>query len=257
MSASSTLPKYKVTILNLGYMRVDYSEMVYGRRFGTPLEIPTWVAAIEGEGAKILVDTGIADPAWVEREMVPCRQGEEETLEGALSAISWRASDVDIVINTHLHHDHCANNALLPGARFYVSAAEWEYAASPIATQRVLYNKAWLAGDLSAFSYSLVDQDYYDVLPGLRLIKTAGHTPGHQSVLLNTAEGTLCVTGDIVNSLESFDAPTPCGINTSVTQALASLEKIRANTDRVLMAHDTTLSKYQSSGFPSIAADRS
>jgi glyoxylase-like metal-dependent hydrolase (beta-lactamase superfamily II) len=252
-----TLPKYKVTAVNMGYMRVDHSVMVYDRGFGTPLDIPTWVAAIEGEGARILVDTGIADPAWVEREMVPCWQGPDETFDAALSGIAWRAQDIDIVINTHLHHDHCANNSRVPGARFYVTADEWEYAASPVATQRVLYNKAWLAGELSQFSYNLVPHDYYDVLPGLRLIKTAGHTPGHQSVLVNTAEGVLCVTGDIVNSLESFAGPTPCGINTSVTEALASIEKIRSSAHRVLMSHDTTLTKYQNSGFPTIESDQS
>jgi N-acyl homoserine lactone hydrolase len=254
---TTTLPQYTVTAVNMGYMRVDHSEMVYGRGFGNPLDIPTWVAAIEGGGARILVDTGIADPAWVEREMVPCWQGPDETFDAALSEIAWRAQDIDIVINTHLHHDHCANNSRVPGARFYVTADEWECAASPVATQKVLYNKAWLAGELSSFSYTLVGNDYYDVLPGLRLIKTVGHTPGHQSVLVNTAEGVLCVTGDIVNSLESFAAPTPCGINTSVTEALASLEKIRTNAARVLMSHDTTLTKFQSSGFPRIEDDRS
>lgn len=252
---TTAVPQYSITALNMGYMRVDHSEMVYGRGFGNPVDIPTWVAAIEGGGAKILVDTGIADPAWVEREMVPCWQGQDETFEGALSEIGWRAEDIDIVINTHLHHDHCANNSRLPGAMFYVTAAEWEYAASPVATQRVLYNKSWLAGGLSLFSYVLVTQDYTDVLPGVRLIKTAGHTPGHQSVLVNTADGVVCVTGDIVNSLESFIVPAPCGINTSVADALASLEKIRVNAGRVLMSHDATLTKYQSGGFPRIEGD--
>ena len=96
--------------------------------------------------------------------------------------------------------------------RFYVSADEWgSMRLRQVRHPASLYNRAWLAGELSSFSYSLVAHDYYDVLPGLRLIKTAGHTPGHQSVLVNTAEGVLCVTGDIVNSLESFALPTPVG----------------------------------------------
>jgi glyoxylase-like metal-dependent hydrolase (beta-lactamase superfamily II) len=226
--------------------------MLYGRYFGVPRDIPTWVAAIEGQGVRALVDTGIADPAWVEREMVPCWQGPDETFDGALASIGWQPADVDIVINTHLHHDHCANNARVAQARFFVSAAEWEYSYAPIAPQRVLYNKAWLVGSLSAFSYCLVDQDYYDVLPGLRLIKTTGHTPGHQSVLVSTAEGTVCVAGDIVSSLESFTDLVPCGINTSAADALAAIEKIRLNADRLFMSHDLALTKCQRAGFPEV-----
>ena len=138
-----------------------------------------------------------------------------------------------------------------------MTADEWEYAASPLATQRVLFSKAWLTGALSSFSHTLVIHDCYDVLSGLRLIRAIGHTRGHQAVLVNMAEGNICVTGDIVNSLESFAAPTPCRINISVTEALASLEKIRSNAMRVLMRHDTTLTKYRSSGFPRIEDDRS
>jgi glyoxylase-like metal-dependent hydrolase (beta-lactamase superfamily II) len=186
--------------------------------------------------------------------MVPCWQGPDETFDTGLAEIGWRAQDVDIVINTHLHHDHCANNARVPHAKFYVSVAEWEHAAAPVVTQKVLYNKAWLAGELSVFSYTLVAQDYFDVLPGIRVIQTVGHTPGHQSVLVNTDEGVVCVTGDIVNEFESFSDPAPCGINTSVISALASLEKIRANADRVVMSHDVTLTKYQNSGFPEVLA---
>ena len=136
-------------------------------------------------------------------------------------------------------------------------ADEWEYAASPLVTQRVLFNKARLTGELSLFSHTLVTHDCYDTLSGLRLIRAIGHTRGPQAVLVNMAEGNICVTGDIVNSLESFAAPTPCRINASVTEALASFEKILSNAMRVLMRHDTTSSKYRSSGFPRIEDDRS
>ena len=123
-SAGDALPTYRVRTICLGHMQVDHSQMVSERGFGQPVEIPTWTAAIEGHGHRILVDTGIADPEWVARVMVPCRVEPDERLERAVGQLGWSLSSVDIVINTHFDHDHCANNSLLPNARFYVQSAE-------------------------------------------------------------------------------------------------------------------------------------
>jgi N-acyl homoserine lactone hydrolase len=249
------LPTYQVTTICVGHMRVDHSQMVSERGFGQPVEIPTWTAAIEGHGHRILVDTGISDPDWVGRVMVPCRVEPGERLDRAVEGLGWSLPSIDTVINTHLHHDHCANNRLLPHARFYIQAAEWEYAQHPIASQQVLYdNRGWEATPLSFFNYVLVGLDYFDILPGIRLIQTPGHTPGHQSVLVNTDEGTLCITGDAVNFPQSFVEHRPGGIAVSATQALASIEKIRRLADRVLMTHDTTnIRQHQRAGFPRVS----
>jgi N-acyl homoserine lactone hydrolase len=232
---AAKIPKYRVTAVNVGNMRVDASEMSYGRDFGRKVEIPVWCSAIEGNGKRIIVDTGISDPQWVQRLMCP----------------TWQARDsVDIVINSHLHHDHCANNSAFPQAEFFVSLAEWEYSQSPISVQKVLYNQSWLAHPLGLFDYTLVQEDFYDVLPGLRLVRTPGHTPGHQSLLVNTDEGVLCVSGDAVNTRESLADGVPCGLLWSTERGIASVQRIRAMADRILMCHDTQIKNFQEGGFP-------
>lgn len=245
-------PTYAVTAVDLGTMRVDQANMLYEYDYGRKIEIHAFSAAIEGEGAKILVDTGVRDPEWVSDVMVPSWIDEEQQLDRALGEIGWKPSDVDIVINTHLHHDHCANNSRFPNAEFVVSAIEWDYCQNPISTQQVLYRNYWLTDGLSPWRYRIVSDDYYDVLPGIRLIKTPGHTPGHVAVLINTAEGVVAATGDSANDLRNFSHGTAPAGHTSVPDALASLEKIRANADRLLMAHDLGLKRWQSSGFPVI-----
>jgi N-acyl homoserine lactone hydrolase len=243
-------PTYRVTALNVGNMRVDASEMSYGRDFGRKVDIPVWCAAIEGNGKRVIVDTGISDPQWVARLMCPSWQAPEETIDGALDVLGWTRDSVDIVINSHLHHDHCANNSAFPQAEFFVSLAEWEYAQSPMSNQQVLYNQSWLDHPLGLFDYTMVQQDFYEVLPGLRLIRTPGHTPGHQSLLVNTDEGVLCVSGDAVNARESLAEGVPCGLLWSTEHALGSVQRIRALADRVLMCHDTQIEKFQECGFP-------
>lgn len=249
------VPTYTVTAINLGYQRVDHSMMVSERGFGQPVDMPAWTAAIEGNGKRILVDTGIADPAWVERVMVPCWIDDEDRFDRALGALGWSVNSIDIVINTHFHHDHCANNRLLPNAQFYATAREWEYARAPIEPQAVNYShRYWEQEPLTIFNYVLIGTDYFQVAPGLMTFFTPGHTPGHQSVLVNTDEGRLCVTGDAVAFRQSFEEHRCSAILTSVTEAMESLDKIRRLADRVLMNHDPLLTRHQSRGFPSIAA---
>ncbi len=251
---ASKTPRYRVTAVNVGNMKVDASEMSYGRDFGRKVNIPVWCAAIEGDGKRIIVDTGISDPQWVARLMCPSWQAQDETIDGALGVLGWSRNSVDIVINSHLHHDHCANNSAFPQAEFFVSLAEWEYAQSPISLQQVLYNQSWLAPPLGLFDYTLVQDDFFDVLPGLRLVRTPGHTPGHQSLLVNTDEGVLCVSGDAVNSRASMADGVPCGLLWSTEDGIESVRRIRALADRVLMSHDPQIEKFQEGGFPLTAA---
>lgn len=246
------VPRYDVTAIKLGTLTVDRSGMTYGVGAGTPVDVPVWAAAIEGDGVRMLVDTGVADPArWLGHN--PCWQEDDETLPAALAELGWTVTDIDVVINSHLHYDHAENNVLLPHAQFFVSLAEWEYAREPIATQRWLYDFSWTSEALTYQNYTMVAQDHYDVRPGIRLIQTPGHSRGHQSVLVNTAQGVLCIAGDAACFMDNFSIPTPPGGLTSAEQALTSIERIRLHSDVVLMNHDPTLTKYQTGGFPQIA----
>jgi glyoxylase-like metal-dependent hydrolase (beta-lactamase superfamily II) len=246
-------PTYKVTALKMGTLGADRSALLMLTDPGVEVEIPVWAAAVEGNGMKIVIDTGIRDPRWVVDTLGPCRQEPDETMEGALAKLGWSASDVDLVINTHLHYDHVGFNSMFPDVPIYVSEVEWNAAQAPAATQAVLYAPGeWLHGSLSIFNYRIVSGDYAEVAPGIKLIQTPGHSAGHQSVLVNTDEGVLCVVGDAVNIEENFTLGVPGGIHVSVTDALASTDKVRRTCDRVLMAHDPRIEKYQTSGFPTV-----
>lgn len=243
------LPIYRVHALKMGTITADQSEQVYGTQRGVLVDIPIWCAAVEGDGVKILVDTGLSDP---QRWSVYNRHtvGAGETIEAALSQLGWRLGDVDVVINTHLHYDHAGNNLLFPQAEFFVSRQEWQYASNPDSAQEPIYDVARTSPDLTYLSYTLVDSDDFDVRRGLRLIKTPGHTPGHQSVIVNTAEGLLCITGDAAFRMENLTTPTPPGTFVSAEDALASIRKICSRADRVFMHHDPALTAFQSSDFP-------
>lgn len=247
------LPTYTVHALRLGTLTVDRGGMIYGFQRGEIIDIPVWSAAIEGGGYRILVDTGLADPQrWSAYN--PCQQLPDETLAAALAELGWKHADIDLVVNTHLHYDHCENNPFLPQARFFVSQIEWRYAKRPVPSQVWSYQAPWTGPEVSERNYTFISGACYEVLPGLQMISTPGHTPGHYSVLVRTAQGVVCVAGDAACLMENLTVPTPPAVNVSVEESLRSIAKIRASAQQILMNHDPNVRKYQSSSFPTMPA---
>jgi glyoxylase-like metal-dependent hydrolase (beta-lactamase superfamily II) len=242
-------PEYTVHTLRLGTIRLDKSMTVDGCPPGTVLEVPIWAAAVEGNGHRFLVDTGLAAPEkW--SKMAPHWLEDGQNIHSELAELGWRTADVDFVINSHLHYDHAENNLAFPHAQFYVSRAEWDFSRDSGTGQAALYDFEWTSPQVTYMNYSVVSVDHYDVMPGVRLIQTPGHTPGHQSVLVQTAEGVLCVAGDAACMMENLTLPAAPGAHTLRSAALESIEKIVTYSDRILMNHDPELKRGQSSGFP-------
>jgi glyoxylase-like metal-dependent hydrolase (beta-lactamase superfamily II) len=254
MSSRSSVV-YTITAIRVGTLTTDRGNLLYGEERGREfLDVPVWCGVVSGGEKHILVDTGIRDPSWVAANgLGACHQGESDTMVGALDRVGLRCADIDIVVNTHLHFDHCANNYLFPEAEFFVAKPEWDAALHPIEEQAILYSaKEWLLKPLEANSYTLIDEDDVEIAPGVWIMQTPGHSQGHQVVLVDTAEGAVCIAGDSVNCNENFILKRPPGIVWDLGLATASLEKIRGRANRILMAHDVRVGDFMTSGFPVI-----
>lgn len=143
------------------------------------------------KGPTVLVDTGIGEansPAasWAP---VPGRLGE------ALAEVGVAPADVDIVVLTHLHSDHASGAVLegkpaYPNARYVVQQREldWLPPANPVVTHAVQPLRE--AGCLDA------TDGQARLAPDVEIVPTPGHTPGHQSVILD--DHRLVVAGDVV-----------------------------------------------------------
>lgn len=242
------IPNYSVHTLRVGSIRVEKSAAVQGGG-SEQIDLPIWVAAIEGNGRRILVDTGIREAEkWSSDAPHSLEPG--ETLQARLSDLGWRTRDVAIVINSHLHYDHSENNVDFRDAHFFVSRTEWNFAHDPSSNQAGLYDLDWTSDAVTFMQYTLIQADDFDVLPGLRVIRTPGHTPGHQSVLVNTQEGVLCVAGDAACLMENLTGPAAPGLNVSAGTSLESIRRICRLSDRILMNHDPSLSQFQNHDFP-------
>jgi N-acyl homoserine lactone hydrolase len=169
---------------------------------------PGYLHVIEHPEGRILVDTGMIDSTpELDEEWQPAIYPERIP------------RDVALVINTHLHFDHCGGNRLFAGLPIYVQRREREAARQPDYTI-----PEWV--EFEGASYVELDGEA-EIVPGVRVVPTPGHTPGHQSVLVDTDDGLVVVAGDVAYQWEDFDAAAGAGL----------LLALRAR--RIWLAHET------------------
>ena len=118
-------------------------------------------------------------------------------LADRLQANGIEREAVQVVANSHLHFDHCGENRLFPGISIYVQAREHR------AAQTQGYTVArWV--DFPGAAYHLIE-DEHEFTPGLALVPTYGHTPGHQSLTLETDEGLVVLAGQAIYSRREYE----------------------------------------------------
>jgi N-acyl homoserine lactone hydrolase len=186
-------------------------------------------------GGALLVDTGVGGPP----DLLSDWRVVNRTAADALADIDMSPADIDLVINTHLHFDHCGQNAVFEHAPCYVQRTELERAK---VESRELYD--WF-GFMNA-RFELLDGDA-EIVPGVRVITTPGHTSGHQSVLVSGADGAVdALIGDAAYTTVQFgaadDARLPPGQAADEAAWHRSLRRIKsADPARVHFCHDTAV----------------
>jgi len=183
----------------------------------------------------ILVDTGIGDPP---AEIIRYWDVVNEQMAAALAEHDLSPADVKIVINTHLHWDHCGQNAVFRHAPFYVQRPELERAR-----REETVTSEWF--DFAGARFELVDGEA-EIATGVRVIPTPGHTVGHQSVVVEADDGEQLFIGDAAYTKDIFDGFEDLQVERVTGQAAdatAWRESLRRVRDRkpeaVHFCHDT------------------
>jgi N-acyl homoserine lactone hydrolase len=185
------------------------------------LDWPVHGFVVTHPGGAVLVDTGVGGPG----RLLSDWRVVNRSVADALSELDMTPDDIGLVINTHLHFDHCGQNAVFKQAAFYVQRAEVSRAQRE---SRELYD--WF--DFMNARFELLDGDT-EVVPGLSVITTPGHTVGHQSVVVQAADGTSHVLiGDAAYTprlyLGPADEDLPPGQASDPSAWRDSLRRIRA-----------------------------
>jgi glyoxylase-like metal-dependent hydrolase (beta-lactamase superfamily II) len=211
------------------------------------IELPVSSALLRHGQANVLFDTGCHpavpdDPEarWggLARLMVPIMQPGEHVLAG-LAGLGLGADDIDIVINSHLHPDHCGCNAFFRKATFLVHSEELAAARAP---------------NSEAAGYLAADWDQpmpVDAIDGQRdvfgdgrvvLLPLPGHTPGSIGALARLERsGTFLLAGDTASLRETLDTgviPKNTWNGDALAKSLAEVRHIESTGATVICSHD-------------------
>ena len=158
--------------------------------------MPVYVHVIDHPDGRVLVDTGI-------KELHPAVADMDPRLRAA-SEWDLDLAGIDIVVNTHLHFDHCGGNHLFTGRPIYVQRRELDDARS-LDDYTI---REWV--DPPGVRYVPVDGEL-ELLPGVRLVPAPGHTAGTQVVVVSTGGRPVVVCGDVAVWFGELDEPTTEG----------------------------------------------
>lgn len=211
---------------------------------------------VEAPNALVLVDTGIGNKESEKFKDIygVDNAGDPTRLEEAIRSLGFQPGDVDLVVSTHLHFDHAGGNVVLredgtlapsfPQARFVVQKGELDFAGSPNERVRASYMAKNYAPLVEANRIDVVEGPT-DLVEGVRLLPTPGHTPFHQSVILESQGEKAIFLADLCPTSAHLPLPWIMGYD---LEPLVTLETKRAVWEEVrregwilIFQHDPTV----------------
>lgn len=170
---------------------------------------------VKGPGLTILVETGVGPD--VDRRYVDFYSFRREPgLIRLLQDRGIQPADVDVVVNSHLHFDHCGGNTFrsaekgwspaFPRARYIVQRGEWEQALHPVDRDKPSYAPARLRPFEKRDALELLDGDAV-IHPGVESVLVPGHTAFHQGLKVSSGGRTFFYFGDTVPTSAHIDLP--------------------------------------------------
>ncbi|MEJ7759248.1 MAG: MBL fold metallo-hydrolase [Gemmatimonadaceae bacterium] len=213
---------------------------------------------VEHESGLILIDTGAGnkeDARLLDIYGIENAGAEGRTmLEDGLTQIGVRPEDIGIVINTHLHFDHAGGNTYrnadndigvsFPNARYIVKRGEYDYATHTNERTAASYFERNFLPVVRSHKFEFVSREK-EIVKGVRVVPTPGHTPFHQSVLIESGGERACFLGDLVPTHAHLSLPWIMGYDVEPLVTLETKRRLlhQAEAEEWLMIfeHDATV----------------
>jgi 4-pyridoxolactonase len=217
----------RVRLLDSGTLVIDQSHITWNIGCGTPVRFPVYSVLIEHPDGLFMFDTGY-DLDLV-NAMLPFElpeQTADQTVPAQLEKCGYSAADVDAVVNSHLHFDHCGGNKHLTNATTYLHRDELREARTPEPFERLGYaDKGY---DHERAKFELLDGDV-DFADGIRLFHSPGHTVGHYSMLIELEGGgrPLLFMADVSYTAEAYDAGLQAGFHNDPVAGVRSIARVK------------------------------
>ena len=256
--AAGPIPVYEIYAAK--YAGPFTRKLAYGiwtRGWEENIQIPYCLWVIKGPEGFILVDTGCGI-SWAREKKL---QGFVNPVE-ILTRIGVNGTNVSKVIITHMHFDHLGGMEMFPAAfpkaTFYVQKTEYDFWTKSPYSNRAPFSKDKLAikatADLEGTDRLVFTCGDQKILPGIEVMLCPGHTPGLQTIAVNTAKGTAVVASDLVYLHKGFMMDLPSAVMVDMISWLKGYDTIRAkatSTELVFGGHDMV----QVTDYPRVAED--
>lgn len=208
---------------------------------GKPSSCCDYIWYIEGSEPKILVDAGATTEWFTSRGL---DMENIQSVEEGLGKLGLKPEDIDIVIMTHLHGDHVELAHKYASARFIIQKAEIDFALNP--HPMVVKLGSFSPRYFKDLNIEVIEGDK-EIIDGVGVMLTPGHTFGGQSVVVDTPEGTAVITG-FCCSLDNFNPPPEArglevvasGRHYDVLQAYDSVLKVKQSGYHVIPLHESS-----------------
>ena len=235
----------KVYLLDNGTLLLDKSFATWNHNQGVEFRFPVFSLYIDHPDGKMLIDTGF-EKGWVERKLPfeKPAQTEDQLIVNQLAKVGVKPEDIDIVVNSHLHFDHCSNNKLFPQARFIFSKSELRHAYVPDPWERLGYDPDLVVMPGMKMELLELGTFEYEVLSGITLIETPGHSNGHLSAIIHPGGDTppLVFPFDVAYTRHNLEDRVLMGLHTDPAELLDSMNRIeniaRRIGGKIFFSHD-------------------
>ena len=222
-------------IIKNGYLECDKGFVTLGRDMGRTILIPVYCFLVKHQKGNVLVDTGFSsdfEKTWGRR----LKYYKPKLERDIVKHLKEKNIEIDFIINTHLHIDHCENNSYFKNAEIFVQKKEFEAACNPKPYQILAYpdkmdknlNYRFIDGNLDLFDDGAI-----------KIIQTPGHTEGHQSVLLKTNGEQIFIAGDACYTSENLKYNCLPGILWNPDKIMVCYEMIRnLKNTKIIFGHE-------------------
>lgn len=245
---SRTLGRWRIHAIQAGGQQLDGGAMfgvvpktLWERRLAADARnrIPMGMRCllVEHEDGLVLLDTGSGNKETTKfHEIYGIENAGADgrtALEDGIRAAGFTPDDIALVINTHLHFDHAGGNTwraptgevlpTFPNARYVVQAGEFTYATHTNERTAASYFPPNWDAVMGRGRFELIEGDR-EIVGGISVRRTPGHTPHHQSVILRSGGETACFLGDVVPTSHHLPLPWIMGYD---VEPLVTLESKR------------------------------
>ena len=193
--------KWKIYPMIFGWIECPKNFLTTGLDAELIIKIPYLGYFLNNGTNKVLIDNGINSKYIVDGKAwagLPAGGG-EDYIASAFEKIDVDMSEIETVIYTHLHNDHAGNCHLFPNAVHIFQDAEWKELLDPLPSMKIRgdFDQS-LISTMKRLNCQRVVGDA-EILEGLSLILTPGHTAGSQCIIVETAKGKYLISGDTIH----------------------------------------------------------